>query len=313
MLNIIQNTHGSIGAVEPSSPTAVDALLQQLLTRMDKYEDMMKLLTETMAENATLKKRIAEMEKSIGYQQQTEPKQKVIKPVTNTVTKTAATTVTNITTNNSPTSYAEAAATTTDVTTKRRKPTRPIPFVRAARLFTDPSPTHGFKFVYLPQKGRVSMGELRRSLSALKINNARILDVHFPARNTCALLIHTDFETTLLSALAEADIQPLTNFYPEDPAILNDPTVQLLSLEKKANLVIEIHKNRCIRIAARAPNRVQAALAYHFISNGIFSRTELNNYKYPPTNDNLDTTAPDTNMLDTNMHDTSNSEANMPQ
>ncbi|KAL9541392.1 hypothetical protein PS6_010316 [Mucor atramentarius] len=117
---------------------------------------------------------------------------------------------------------------------------------------------------------------------------ARVLDVHFPARNI-------------------SGIKPIHNFFPEDPAILSDPALQSLSLEEKADIVTEIHQNRCMRITARAPKHVQAALAYHFISSGIFTRTYFNNYRYPSTSNN-------TNEQDIHMFETNNvSETEEPQ
>lgn len=150
------------------------------------------------------------------------------------------------------------------------------------------------------------MGEIRKSLTSIHVNNARVLDVHFPARNICGRPIHTDFEQTLFDALQVADIMPINNFYPEDPAILSDPALQSLPLEKKADIVTEIHQTRCMRITARAPKHVQAALAYHFISSGIFTGTHLNNYRYP-SNSNT------TNEQDIHMFETNVSEAEEPQ
>ena len=224
-----------------------------------------------------------------------------------TVTKNLETPPQPQATTSHTTSYATVAATNSTKPTPSRRQTKPIPFERAARLFTAPSPTHGFKFVYLPQKGRASMGQIRKSLTSIKVNNARVLDVHFPARNICGLLIHTDFEQTLLDALQVAGIKPINNFFPEDPAILSDPALKSLSLEEKTEIVTDIHHNRCMRITSRAPKHVQAALAYHFISSGIFTRTDLNNYRYPsPTNNN-------TNEQDIHMFETNVSEAETPQ
>jgi len=306
MLPNDQNTPGTIGAVIPVSSNLVeeklirqDQMIQQLLNRMNQYEDTVKLLTETMAENATLKARIVELEKLHT------PKPAI--ETQTTVTKNLETPPQPQATTSHTTSYATVAATNSTKPTPSRRQTKPIPFERAARLFTAPSPTHGFKFVYLPQKGRASMGQIRKSLTSIKVNNARVLDVHFPARNICGLLIHTDFEQTLLDALQVAGIKPINNFFPEDPAILSDPALKSLSLEEKTEIVTDIHHNRCMRITSRAPKHVQAALAYHFISSGIFTRTDLNNYRYPsPTNNN-------TNEQDIHMFETNVSEAETPQ
>ncbi|KAG1087970.1 hypothetical protein G6F42_020424 [Rhizopus arrhizus] len=302
-----QNTPGTIGAVVPVSSDVVeeqlirqDQIIQQLLNRMNQYEDTVKLLTETMAENPTVKTRIVELEKLHTTKPAIETQPKEATKNLNTPPQPQAN-------NNPTTSYVTVAATNSTKPALPRRQTKPIPLERAARLFTAPSPTHGFKFVCLPQKGRASMGKIRKSLTSINVNNARVLHVHFPARNICGLLIHTDFEQTLFHALQIAGITPINNFYPEDPAILSNPALQSLPLEEKADIVTEmIHQTRCMRITARAPKHVQAALAYHFISSGIFTRTDLNNYRYP-SNSNT------TNEQDIHMFETNVSEAEEPQ
>lgn len=307
MLTDTQTTDGSIGAVEHPTPSTVDPLwLQQLLTRMDKYEEMMTLVQTTLAENKILKERIVFLENSLNAQQLP------AKPTTES--RTIDTTPTSVATASSPKSYASAAAnTTTTVATPRRKQHRRIPPARAARLFTDPSPTHGFKFIYLPQKGRVSMSELRRYLSALNIQNGRILDIHFPTRNVCGLLIHKDFEETLITALTKAGVKPLEKFSPEDPDIICDPQYAHATLQQRYNMVMDLQKSRCLRITSRAHSRVQAALAYHFISSGVFTRMELNEWRYPSTESNQGQDNNNNTEHDTHMIETSISEANLPQ
>ncbi|KAG1549161.1 hypothetical protein G6F47_002729 [Rhizopus delemar] len=66
-----------------------------------------------------------------------------------------------------------------------------------ARLLQPPSTNQGFKYIYLPTKARVPIGQIRSRLRKLDINNNRIIDIHYPDRNIVALLIHNDYEDEL--------------------------------------------------------------------------------------------------------------------
>jgi hypothetical protein len=67
----------------------------------------------------------------------------------------------------------------------------------AARFFQPPSPTQGFKYLYLSTKARLPVGKLRNLFRKLEINNNRILDIHYPDRHIIALLTHNDYEPEL--------------------------------------------------------------------------------------------------------------------
>ncbi|KAI9324419.1 hypothetical protein BD770DRAFT_302658, partial [Pilaira anomala] len=63
----------------------------------------------------------------------------------------------------------------------------------AARMFTPVSESQGFKYVYLPCRAREKYSDVRKKLKSLKIDTARILDVHYPAQKVIALLVHNDY------------------------------------------------------------------------------------------------------------------------
>ncbi|KAG1607104.1 hypothetical protein G6F46_012542 [Rhizopus delemar] len=67
----------------------------------------------------------------------------------------------------------------------------------AARILQPPSENQGFKYIYLPTKARVPIGQLRSRLRKLDINNNRVLDIHHPDRNVVALLVHNDYADEL--------------------------------------------------------------------------------------------------------------------
>ena len=92
-----------------------------------------------------------------------------------------------------PRSFAEVTGNGKKPPTPKKK-VHPRQIEAAARRFSPPTNTTGFKYVYLHQKHRMTIRQLRDTLRKLKIDNSRILDVHFPDRGVVGLLIHNDFE-----------------------------------------------------------------------------------------------------------------------
>ncbi|KAG1611893.1 hypothetical protein G6F44_013444 [Rhizopus delemar] len=70
---------------------------------------------------------------------------------------------------------------------------------------------------------RYCISSLRSKLHKLKINNARVLDVHYPDRQVVALLVHTEYTADLLAAFAKAKVEPIQGFNPWNPDLLRDP------------------------------------------------------------------------------------------
>ncbi|KAG2192555.1 hypothetical protein INT47_012779 [Mucor saturninus] len=119
---------------------------------------------------------------------------------------------------------------------------RPIPVERAQRLFKTPSETSGYQFLYLSKKARLPVGEIRRSLTALGLTNSRILDIHHPAKNVCALLVHNDYAPIATTIFSEKGIKLLTTSNPCDPSIIHDPTHATKFTEERIHLANEIQK-----------------------------------------------------------------------
>lgn len=99
----------------------------------------------------------------------------------------------------------------------------------AARFFQPPSANQGFKYFYLPTKARIPVGTLRKMFRRIGINNARLLDIHYPARHTAAVLIHNDFESDFVDLLQKHRISHDENFNPNSGSILEDPKLKDLS------------------------------------------------------------------------------------
>ncbi|KAI8073417.1 uncharacterized protein B0P05DRAFT_548404 [Gilbertella persicaria] len=88
------------------------------------------------------------------------------------------------------------------ITPKQRK--------AAARIFLVSSSVAGtgadgprFEYVYLPNKYRDRLSAFRRKLRLIGLDNSRVLDVHYPARNVVALLIHSAYKEDLLKVMAK--------------------------------------------------------------------------------------------------------------
>ncbi|KAI8330247.1 hypothetical protein EDC96DRAFT_579931 [Choanephora cucurbitarum] len=92
-----------------------------------------------------------------------------------------------------------------------------------------PSENQGFKYLYIPTKARISVGQLRR----LNINSSRILDIHYPARNIVAILVHSDYALDLKSHLKQVKITTKDDFDPCNGQNLLDPRYLGNTLEER--------------------------------------------------------------------------------
>ncbi|CAO3660637.1 hypothetical protein G6F70_003681 [Rhizopus microsporus] len=93
----------------------------------------------------------------------------------------------------------------------------------AARTFTVPSVNHGYKFLYLPLRHHLPIGQLRSRLRQLNINTCRIFNVHYPDRHLVALLIHNDYENELHLQPKKFKIPIQDDYDPLDPSNLRNP------------------------------------------------------------------------------------------
>ncbi|KAG1391031.1 hypothetical protein G6F60_012751 [Rhizopus arrhizus] len=75
----------------------------------------------------------------------------------------------------------------------RRRRITPRQVKAVARIFAPLTGGHGYQYVYLPCRFREAYSSLRAKLNKLKINNARVLDVHYPDNHVVALLVHNTF------------------------------------------------------------------------------------------------------------------------
>ncbi|KAI7858779.1 hypothetical protein BDC45DRAFT_497613 [Circinella umbellata] len=161
----------------------------------------------------------------------------------------------------------------------------------AARIFQQPSDTHGFQYLYFFSKARMPVGRMRASLRQFGVDNSRVLDIQYPARQTIGLLVHNDFTESILQTLKEAGIHPI-DFDPLDPKYVHDPKYSDASQDTRANIAHELQCARALRAIhyIRAP--IKYAVARDFQNKGWISIEELKSilatkWRHPDDNANI--------------------------
>ncbi|KAL7324366.1 hypothetical protein PS15p_209571 [Mucor circinelloides] len=113
---------------------------------------------------------------------------------------------------------------------------------------TEPNQNGSYSFVYLPRSRRMNRNQIRSKFRAISIDNLRILDLNFPARNTIGVLLHEaylpEFQSKLLGKI---DSHLIQDFDPLDHHHIADSKYQDLSEERRTQLAKALHQDRCIR------------------------------------------------------------------
>ncbi|RCI00238.1 hypothetical protein CU097_015725 [Rhizopus azygosporus] len=91
-----------------------------------------------------------------------------------------------------------------------------------AHTFSVSSANHGYRFLYLPLRRHLPIGQLRSRLRQLNISTRRILNIHYPDRHPVGLLIHNDYEDEFRSQLKKFKIPIQDDYDPLDPSNLHD-------------------------------------------------------------------------------------------
>ncbi|KAG1035483.1 hypothetical protein G6F43_013222 [Rhizopus delemar] len=233
-------------------------------------------LEEVMAENKRLRtdldlaqQRIAELEAQISTDAipilELDPK-----ATQGTEASKYATPTVSLTTTSKPLSFAavankgkDAPAPKSKAPARRRKTTaRQMEAIH--RRFVPVAAHHDYEYVYLPSRYREPISSLRSKLHKLKINNARVLDVHYPDRQVVALLVHTEYTADLLAAFAKAKVEPIQGFNPLNPDLLRDPKFASLPESDRAAKCTEVHQARLVRALQHIRESVRPAVARSF-------------------------------------------------
>ncbi|KAL4208895.1 hypothetical protein CU097_012524 [Rhizopus azygosporus] len=103
----------------------------------------------------------------------------------------------------------------------------------AARFFQPPSTNQEFQYLYVSTKAHVPVGKLRSYLRNMGVNNARVLDIHYPDCNITALLIHNDYVTEFKQLLKSKRLHLANNFDPRTVLLSNIRNIKILQNKNK--------------------------------------------------------------------------------
>ncbi|CAO3661157.1 unnamed protein product, partial [Rhizopus stolonifer] len=132
------------------------------------------------------------------------------------------------------------------------------------RNFTPMTENQGYQYLYLPNRFRDRISVMRKKLRQLKLDNGRILDVHYPDNKVVALLVHNDYVSEATTILNKCGIQLIQDFNPHDESRLHDPAFAALSKEERSRKMAEVHQNRLFKALEhmRVENRPSVACSF---------------------------------------------------
>ena len=280
--------------------------LQAIHKRLDKHDEMFAELVKLQEKvneltdaNNSLEQKNKKLEHELATLRDTEK----INPSTGSQASKYAgdsNSTNNNSNNNNDTQNKNASSSSASTTTKsltpsyaqittrkvnNKKPTTRQ--VQAAARKLAPSTQSGFKFVYLHQHHRMTIKQLRDTLRKLKIDNSRILDVHFPDRGVVGILIHNDYESDLTAQLNRRGVQLHKAFDPCHPDIVRDPEFKDKSTDERTTQAKIIFNNTCNRAInfIKTPH-IKIAIARNFLQKEWISENDFQSYLAPEkTND----------------------------
>ncbi|CAO3664058.1 unnamed protein product [Umbelopsis vinacea] len=178
----------------PTTVPGSDAMYQQLLkltARLDEMSaDSLQLRsdvrelkqTQLRQNNQQPKNGAQQQEPQSGIQQFQQPTLTPRKPTT---IETAAPDTVKARTN-APKTYAQISSRYFPNQSAKR-------IASSARAFQETSDPQGYKYLYLPSRNRATCQTIRQKMRTVKVETSRVLDIHFPARNIVALLVHIQY------------------------------------------------------------------------------------------------------------------------
>ncbi|KAI7902137.1 uncharacterized protein BX663DRAFT_552561 [Cokeromyces recurvatus] len=119
--------------------------------------------------------------------------------------------------------------------------------------------------ITIPTKTRIPVGKLRTILRHLGISNGQLLDIHYPARNLAAILVHNDYSSELKSTLKQRGVTVDEEFDPSNGKTLMDPKYNDHSEYQRDQIGSFIHKRRLATALQHIREPVKFAVARYFI------------------------------------------------
>lgn len=178
----------------------------------------------------------------------------------------------------------------------------------AIRAFSTPASAspQAYSYIYYPSKSRISRAVQRKNLRALGAANGRILDIHYPARNVVALLVHDDYKQELIDILLKSKVTNLENYDPTNHTSITDPKYAGSSIEEKSAIASKKHNERLVRALPFIRHHISRSVAAFFLKNNAISQPQHDNFieqwtkakesrTTPPSNSSNNTTNNNTN------------------
>ncbi|KAG1376133.1 hypothetical protein G6F61_007863 [Rhizopus arrhizus] len=143
----------------------------------------------------------------------------------------------------------------------------------AARFFQSLLLNQGFQHLYISTKARIPVGVLQTTFRKLEVNNVHFLDIHYPARNTAAILIHNDYEDKLIDILKHRNVFLKNDFDPSSGDILTDPKYSHLTTCERDTIAFEIQQTHLERALQHIRPLVKFAVAHFFLAKQWISKS----------------------------------------
>lgn len=128
------------------------------------------------------------------------------------------------------------------------------------------SSSKSYTYVYLPHSRPMNRQKVRSIFRGLSIDNLRILDITFPAKDTIGVLLHEAYLPEFESKFLEIGISPLSDFDPLDSKHIADPKHQHLPKEDRIRLAQSLQQQRCIQTLNFVRPNLVCGIAKYFIN-----------------------------------------------
>ncbi|KAI8083372.1 uncharacterized protein B0P05DRAFT_447785, partial [Gilbertella persicaria] len=124
-----------------------------------------------------------------------------------------------------------------------------------AHPLTPVSELQGFQYLYLPNRHRLPLREMRNRLHQLGLNCARILDIHYPAHGTVAILFYNDCLEEAKVLTIKRGIQIKGDFNPLHHSVVQNPDFKDKDDETRTIEAYRLNNQRALPTIAylRAP------------------------------------------------------------
>ena len=109
----------------------------------------------------------------------------------------------------------------------------------------------GYKYPYVHTKSRIPVGRLCSYLRQMGVNNARILDIHYPDQNIAALLLQNDYAADFQKLLESKRVHFANNFDPWNGFILKDPQYREMTSQGRSLKAAKLQQQRLQRAAVK--------------------------------------------------------------